>query len=161
MNKRTILVALSMTVIAMLAFLSAGNAAERNTDKKNKKEAVSSFHAVKELTEKEFNTTVYDMTKKNSEYLGTKPAIIDFTAKWCGPCQRIAPILDELAKEYGESIVIYKVDIDKNPELAKAFGISSIPAIMYIPTKGKPSMTVGSRDKARFQSEINTILLGK
>lgn len=161
MNKRTILVALSMTVIAMLAFLSAGNAAERNTDKKNKKEAVSSVHAVKELTEKEFNTTVYDMTKKNSEYLGTKPAIIDFTAKWCGPCQRIAPILDELAKEYGESIVIYKVDIDKNPELAKAFGISSIPAIMYIPTKGKPSMTVGSRDKARFQSEINTILLGK
>lgn len=150
-----------MTVIAMLAFLSAGNAAERNTDKKNKKEAVSSVHAVKELTEKEFNTTVYDMTKKNSEYLGTKPAIIDFTAKWCGPCQRIAPILDELAKEYGESIVIYKVDIDKNPELAKAFGISSIPAIMYIPTKGKPSMTVGSRDKARFQSEINTILLGK
>ena len=161
MNKRTILVALSMTVIAMLAFLSAGNAAQRNTDKKNKKEAVSSVHAVKELTEKEFNTTVYDMTKKNSEYLGTKPAIIDFTAKWCGPCQRIAPILDELAKEYGESIVIYKVDIDKNPELAKAFGISSIPAIMYIPTKGKPSMTVGSRDKARFQSEINTILLGK
>lgn len=161
MNKRTILMALSMTVIAMLAFLSAGNAAERNTDKKNKKEAVSSVHAVKELTEKEFNTTVYDMTKKNSEYLGTKPAIIDFTAKWCGPCQRIAPILDELAKEYGESIVIYKVDIDKNPELAKAFGISSIPAIMYIPTKGKPSMTVGSRDKARFQSEINTILLGK
>lgn len=161
MNKRTILVALSMTVIAMLAFLSAGNAAERNTDKKNKKEAVSSVHAVKELTEKEFNTTIYDMTKKNSEYLGTKPAIIDFTAKWCGPCQRIAPILDELAKEYGESIVIYKVDIDKNPELAKAFGISSIPAIMYIPTKGKPSMTVGSRDKARFQSEINTILLGK
>lgn len=161
MNKRTILVALSMTVIAMLAFLSAGNAAERNTDKKNKKEAVSPVHAVKELTEKEFNTTVYDMTKKNSEYLGTKPAIIDFTAKWCGPCQRIAPILDELAKEYGESIVIYKVDIDKNPELAKAFGISSIPAIMYIPTKGKPSMTVGSRDKARFQSEINTILLGK
>lgn len=161
MNKRTILVALSMTVIAMFAFLSAGNAAERNTDKKNKKEAVSSVHAVKELTEKEFNTTVYDMTKKNSEYLGTKPAIIDFTAKWCGPCQRIAPILDELAKEYGESIVIYKVDIDKNPELAKAFGISSIPAIMYIPTKGKPSMTVGSRDKARFQSEINTILLGK
>ena len=150
-----------MTVIAMLAFLSAGNAAERNTDKKNKKEAVSSVHAVKELTEKEFNTTIYDMTKKNSEYLGTKPAIIDFTAKWCGPCQRIAPILDELAKEYGESIVIYKVDIDKNPELAKAFGISSIPAIMYIPTKGKPSMTVGSRDKARFQSEINTILLGK
>ena len=161
MNKRTILVALSMTVIAMLAFLSAGNAAERNTDKKNKKEAVSSVHAVKELTEKEFNTTIYDMTKKNSEYLGTKPAIIDFTAKWCGPCQRIAPILDELAKEYGESIVIYKVDIDKNPELAKAFGISSIPAIMYIPTKGKPSMTVGSRDTARFQSEINTILLGK
>lgn len=161
MYKRAILKVVSMAVIAMLAFSSTANAATGKPYKKNDKETASSTHKAKELTEKEFNTLVYDMTQKDPKYLGSKPAIIDFTAKWCGPCQRISPILDELAKEYDGKIVIYKVDIDKNQELAKAFGVRSIPAVLYIPTKGKPTMTVGSRDKAKFQNEINTILLGK
>jgi thioredoxin len=116
---------------------------------------------VKELTSAEFNTKVYDLTKESLDYLGDKPAIVDFNAKWCGPCQRISPILDELAKEYEGEIVIYKVDIDKCQQLAQAFGVSSIPAILYIPLKGKPSMTVGSRDKATFVEQIESTLLGK
>ena len=100
------------------------------------------------------------MTAEELKYLGDKPAIVDFTATWCGPCQRISPILEELAKEYDGKIVIYKVDIDKNRDLANAFNISSIPAIMYIPLKGQPVMTVGARDKGKFKTEIETVLLG-
>ena len=101
------------------------------------------------------------MSKDDLKFLGNKPAIVDFTATWCGPCQRIAPILEELAKEYEGEIVIYKVDVDENKPLAKSFEVSSIPAVMFIPIDGEPVMTIGSRDKAKFQEQINTILLGK
>jgi thioredoxin len=157
MNRSNKMIALAMTVIVMLT-AACGNANAQKTEKKN--DAAVTVKA-KELSTDEFNRLVFDMTKEKTVYLGDKPAIVDFTAKWCGPCQRIAPILDQLATEYKGQIVVYKVDIDKNQELARAFGISSIPAILYIPTDGEPSMTVGSRDKARFQNEINKILLGK
>ena len=101
------------------------------------------------------------MNKEELVFLGDRPAIVDFTATWCGPCQRIAPILDELAVEYDGKIVIYKVDIDKNRDLAKSFNVSSIPAVLYIPLNGEPVMTVGSRDKGKFTSEIETLLLSK
>ena len=71
----------------------------------------------------------------------------------------ILPVLDELAAEYDGQIVIYKVDIDKERELAKAFNISSIPAVLYIPLDGEPVITIGSRGKEKFKKEIETILL--
>ena len=159
MNRNNTIIALAMTVIVMLT-AACGNADAKKDDKKKSEPAATEIKA-KEINTEQFNTLVFDMTKEGTEYLGDKPAIVDFTAKWCGPCQRISPILDQLAKEYDGKIVIYKVDIDKNQELARAFGVSSIPAILYIPTNGKPSMTIGSRDKSRFQNEIDTILLGK
>ena len=148
-------------IVSIMVMLAVGciDTDGRSNDKRQKDADASG--TVKELTSAEFNTKVYDLTKESLDYLGDKPAIVDFNAKWCGPCQRISPILDELAKEYEGEIVIYKVDIDKCQQLAQAFGVSSIPAILYIPLKGKPSMTVGSRDKAKFKSEIDTKLLGK
>lgn len=111
------------------------------------------------LTTEEFCTNVYDIYAEELEFLGDKPAIIDFNATWCGPCRRIAPILDELANEYEDEIVIYAVDVDECGELAAAFGISSIPAILYIPLEGEPVMTVGMRNKEKFIDEINEYLL--
>ena len=153
---------MTVAAAAMLMMVACGNAATKDNDNKKKdtKETVKTT-AVKELTDADFNRMVYNVTEPGLKYLGDKPAIVDFTAKWCGPCQRISPILDELSKEYEGEIVIYKVDIDKCQQLAQAFGVSSIPAILYIPLDGEPSMTVGSRDKARFKNEIDTILLGK
>lgn len=113
------------------------------------------------LSSKEFKTKVYDISQKNPEYLGNKPAIVDFYASWCGPCRAISPILEELAKEYGDKIVIYKVDVDASPDLAQAFGIRSIPAVLFIPMKGEYQMTVGGRSKADFNKQIDKILLGK
>ena len=126
--------------------------AQNNTDGKK---------GVTELTSEEFSKLVYDLDSEEMNYLGTKPAIVDFTATWCGPCRSIAPILEELAKEYDGQIVVYKVDVDKCGDVAAAFGISSIPAILYIPLDGEPSMTIGARNKSRFQSEIDKLLLGK
>jgi thioredoxin len=114
-----------------------------------------------ELTSEDFNKLVYEINAENPTYLGNKPAIVDFNATWCGPCRRIAPILEELAAEYDGKIVIYSVDVDKCGDVAKAFGIQSIPAILYIPVQDEPQMTVGSRDKATFVEEIETILLKK
>ena len=147
---------LALSAMFMIALASCGNAgaqSDKNTTKKTK--------GVTELTAETFQTKVYDLNQEELIFLGDKPAIVDFTATWCGPCQRIAPILDELANELDGKIVIYKVDIDKNRDLAKAFNVSSIPAVLYIPLDGEPLMTVGSRDKGKFITEINTILLKK
>lgn len=144
----------ALAVMVMIALASCGNAGAQN-DRKTEKKA----KAVTELNADSFKTKVYDMSKEELIYLGDKPAIVDFTATWCGPCQRIAPILDQLAAEYDGKVAIYKVDIDKNRDLAKAFNVTSIPAILYIPLSGEPVMTIGSRDKGKFVSEIETILL--
>lgn len=154
--------ALSMTVIAMLSFSACGNAGTKNDKNKQKKEVQTEVKSnVQELTTEQFKDLVYDFTKEELEYLGNKPAIVDFNATWCGPCKRISPILDELSKEYEGQVNIYKIDVDKCPEIAQAFGISSIPAILYIPTDKEPSMTIGFRDKSKFKNEIDSILLGK
>ena len=155
------MIMLALTGIVMLS-VSCGNANANNDEKKQKSntENVKTTGA-KELMAAEFNKLVYDTSKEELKYLGKMPAIVDFTAKWCGPCQKLAPILDELAKEYDGKIVVYKVDIDKNRELAEAFGISSIPAILYIPMDDDPTMTVGYRDKEKFKKEIATMLLDK
>ena len=153
---KTIYRATALAAIAIASLVACGNAGA-----KNDKKAEDTKKSVVELNTEQFNAKVYDMSKDDLKFLGNKPAIVDFTATWCGPCQRIAPILEELAKEYEGEIVIYKVDVDQNKPLAKSFEVSSIPAVMFIPMDGEPVMTIGSRDKAKFQEQINTILLGK
>ena len=140
-------------IAAVLLFAACGNAGAKTTEKKGK--------GVTELNSETFNEKVYDMTLPELAYLGNKPAIVDFTATWCGPCQRIAPILEELADEYKKDIVIYKVDIDKERGLAEAFNVSSIPAVMYIPLDGDPTMTIGARGKEKFKQEIKTLLMNE
>jgi thioredoxin len=147
---------LTLIVTSLLIFASCGNAGAQND--KNKDNAPK---AVKELNAESFTKQVFDMDSENLVFLGDKPTIVDFTASWCGPCQRISPILEELAKEYEGQITIYKVDVDKEKGLAHAFNVSSIPAVLYIPLEGEPVMTVGARGKERFKEEIKTLLLKK
>lgn len=142
------------TIIAVLCALVFASSVSVNINAQEKKGVVT-------LSSKDFSTKVYDMSQKNLKYLGNKPAIIDFYASWCGPCRAISPILEELATEYKDKIVIYKVDVDASPELAKAFGIRSIPAVLFIPMKGESKMTVGGRSKDEFKKQIDTILLSK
>ena len=80
-------------------------------------------------------------------YLGNKPCIIDFYADWCGPCRRIAPILEELAEQYAGKIYIYKVNTDKQKELASLFNVTSIPMLLFVPMSGQPQMAKAALSK--------------
>ncbi|HRW68907.1 MAG: thioredoxin [Lentimicrobium sp.] len=101
----------------------------------------------------------YEKNPDTWVYEGNKPAIIDFYADWCGPCKKIAPIMAQLAEEYKDQIVIYKVDTDKERELAQLFQIRSIPSILFIPAEGQPQMTMGALPKAEFEKMIKEVLL--
>ncbi|MGL5937552.1 MAG: thioredoxin [Phocaeicola sp.] len=110
-----------------------------------------------------FISQIFDYTNLEADwkYKGDKPAIVDFYADWCGPCRKVAPILKELAAEYADQIVIYKVDTDKQKELGAAMGIKSLPTILFIPTDGEPRMIVGAADKETFIKTIEDLLLQK
>jgi thioredoxin len=116
-----------------------------------------------ELTKADFLAKVANFEANPAEwkYSGDKPAIVDFYATWCGPCKAVAPILEELADEYGEQIVIYKVDTDREQELAAAFGIRSIPSLLFVPMEGKPQMAHGAMSKSAFREAIDKVLLNK
>ena len=135
----------------------------------------SCFSAVNaENNEKEKGKTIYltteDFLKKvanyqeNPEkwvYLGDKPCLIDFYTTWCGPCKKIAPILEELAQQYAGQIYIYKVDTEKERELAQAFGIRSIPTLLFCPMTTAPQMAKGALSKETFVKVIEEVLLKK
>ena len=87
-------------------------------------------------------------------FLGKRPALIDFYASWCGPCQRLAPIIDELAAEYEGKVDIYKVDVDSEEELARLFKVRSIPTLVYIPTEGLPVVELGGKGKGELKEKL-------
>lgn len=112
------------------------------------------------LTKESFKSKVFDFEKeKDWNYKGKLPAIIDFYADWCGPCKMVAPVLEELSKEYAGKIEIYKINTDKEPELSAAFGIRSIPSILFIPLGKKPQMAAGALPKQSFKDAIEKVLL--
>lgn len=116
----------------------------------------------KQLTKNEFLTKVANFEQNSTEwkFLGSRPAIIDFYADWCGPCKVISPVLEELAAEYDGKVDIYKVDTEREMELSAAFGIRSIPSILFVPMTGKPQMAHGALPKAAISEVIKEHLLG-
>lgn len=135
-----------IAIAAVVLFLSlSGN---RYPEGKKDQETISSGSNVQEpekLTRDLFLQKIWDYSKSPNEwkYQGSKPAIIDFYADWCGPCKIASPILDEINTEFAGNLVIYKVNIDQERELAQVFGISTIPAFLYIPSSGRPVLMAG------------------
>ncbi len=111
------------------------------------------------LTKQAFLEKVFDYeNNKDWKFEGDKPAIIDFWADWCGPCKVVGPVLEELSEEYKDQLNIYKVNTEQEQELAAAFGIQSIPSLLFIPVDDKPQMAAGALPKESFKKIINDVL---
>ena len=122
--------------------------------------------SVQKLTKTDFYQKIMNLEKNPKEwkFSGSLPCIVDFYADWCGPCRQASPILEELAKKYKGQLVVYKVNTDQEKELAAIFHIESIPAFLWVPKNGKPTMSNGiasgkEETKAMFEKMIKEILL--
>jgi thioredoxin len=152
--------------LILIAFTACGNQSKDKATEK-KAENITTNETKKmgtiKLTKAEFMTKVanYEANPSEWKYLGDKPCIIDFYADWCGPCKTIAPILEDLAKEYDGQIYVYKVDTEKEQELAAAFGIRSIPSLLFVPMNEQPQMAMGALPKETFKKAIEEVLLKK
>ncbi|MBR3564851.1 MAG: thioredoxin [Paludibacteraceae bacterium] len=113
------------------------------------------------MTTKEFQEVVFNYKQNPNQwvYESDIPCIIDFYTTWCGPCKRLAPIMEELAVKYQGKVRFYKVDIEQERELAAVFGIRSIPTILFCPAVGKPQLAQGLLPKETLESAINSVLL--
>ncbi len=117
---------------------------------------------VQYLSTEQFKQKVFNYTtEKEWKHLGDKPCVIDFYTTWCGPCKRLAPIMEELAKEYAGKVYFYKIDVEQETEIAQAFQISSFPRILYVPASDRPIMQVGLQPKEAIVEIIDEHLLNK
>ena len=116
---------------------------------------------VRALNKKEFKARIFDYTfSKEWKYKGDQPAVIDFYADWCKPCKVIAPIISELSADYEGRVNFYKVNTEKEPQVAKVFGIANIPTLLFIPVEGKPTMLKGVQPKFVLKRNIERMLPG-
>ena len=152
--KKILFLILGVLAIAIAGGINVANAKEDKLSDKVK---------VKHIAKADFVEKVYNYEENPQEWKfeGDKPAIVDFYATWCGPCKMIAPILEELAVEYQGKIDIYKIDTDVERELAGAFGIQSVPTLLFIPVNGEPRVIRGAMPKADFKKVIDDFLLAK
>lgn len=111
------------------------------------------------LTKETFLEKVFNYEKnKEWKFEGEIPCVIDFYADWCGPCKMVAPVLEELSNEYEGKLNIYKVDTEAQQELAGAFGIRSIPSILFCPNEGEPQMAQGALPKHQLEQIFKDVL---
>lgn len=114
------------------------------------------------ITTEQFKARIFDYkNEKDWKYRGDQPCVIDFYTTWCGPCKRLAPIMDELSQKYCDQVRFYKVDTERERELAYVFGINSIPQVLYIPVEGKPMLLKGLYPKENIEQIIDEFLLKK
>ena len=170
MNTKIIitLLALSLTTLSYAGCRNNGGSQDggQNASDVTKKEATDkNAKAVTELNRADFLAKVYNFeaNPKEWKFEGKRPAIVDFSATWCGPCRMLAPRLEELAGEYKGKIDVYKIDIDKESEIAQMFGIESVPTLLFIPMpeNGEPKFSLGLKSKEELKGTIDSFLLAK
>ena len=114
------------------------------------------------LTKETFLNKVFNYEQnKEWSFEGNLPCLIDFYADWCQPCKTVAPILEELSKEYEGKVNIYKINTEEETELSAAFGIKSIPSLLFCPKDGQPQMAMGALPKENLKQAIEEVLLGE
>lgn len=151
---KTIITACTLIVVTATF---AGNKENKSMNPQQKENNMEVSH----LTKAEFLKKVYNYEANPNEWKfeGERPVIVDFYATWCGPCKAMAPVLEDVNKEYAGKIDIYKIDVDKEKELAAAFGIRSIPTLLLIPAKQEPRVVQGALSKDQLKKAVDEFLL--
>ena len=108
-----------------------------------------------------FKKKIYDIEDKDVKFLGDKPAVIDFFGEWCGPCKVLSPVFDKLSDKYKDKIDFYKVDIDKELDIAVAFNVMSVPNLLFIPMKSEAKLLPGAPSESQLEELINEYLINE
>lgn len=153
-----------IAILSLFMLVSCGNSKKENkkTEKVQEVESVVEEESlVRNLDYKTFVKKVWDIeTYPDSfAYKSKLPCIIDFYADWCGPCKRVAPIMEEIAQQYEDKIIVYKVNVDKEQKLPLIFKVKNIPTVFFLPTEGQPLSQVGALSKEEYISIINKHLI--
>ena len=159
------IIIVALTFVGMILLkgnTNSNNVVSENDSKSNKLEEKLNKSNMEKLTKEAFLEKVFNFEQnKEWKYEGDLPCVIDFYADWCGPCKMVHPILVELSKEYDGKIRIYQIDTEAEQELAAAFGIRSIPSLLFCPSEGQPQMAQGALPKASLKKAIEEILLSE
>jgi thioredoxin len=111
------------------------------------------------LTTDEFKKKVFDFQANTDwKFEGDLPCIVDFYADWCGPCKMVSPILEQISEEYAGKVNVYKINTDEEQELSQAFGIQSIPSLLFVPKSGDPRMSMGALPKPQILKAMKDVM---
>ncbi|NOY50737.1 MAG: thioredoxin [Chlorobi bacterium] len=168
MSRLNVILGILATVVFFSCSTTVGNQ-EHKTAKDvdgtgiSKKESETKTTKPEYLSFETFKEKVWDFEESPEEwkYKGDTPCVIDFYADWCKPCKMVAPIMDEMSQKYEGKVKIYKINTDKERKLASVFRIRSIPAVLFVPMKGKPSMQTGALPRNTYIEIIENELLIK
>ena len=150
---------LGLTAIMLAS--CGGSKKEKNANNTQQETTVEDNTYTKSLDYKTFVKKVWDIERypDSFAYQDKLPCIIDFYADWCGPCKKVAPIMEEMAQKYEDEIIVYKVNVDKEQKLPTIFKVKNIPTVFFFPTDGQPLSQVGALSKEEYQNLINKHLI--
>lgn len=163
--KKKLLSLVLLTAGICTAFACNPSSSQANNQEASaeKKEKVSEPSPVKHIDAAFLRKNIWDYKEEPAKFVfkGQRPAILDFYADWCGPCRSLGPKLEAAAKKYAGKIDVYKINVDKEPELANIFGVRSIPMVLFVPMQGVPIQTVGDLSPDEIEQSIAQIYSAK
>lgn len=154
-----------ITILSALLLTSCGGSKKENKENKEQEVAqetkVEDKSLVKNIDYNFFVKNIWDLEKypDSFAYEAKLPCVIDFYADWCGPCKKVAPIMEDIARVYEGKVLVYKVNVDKDLKLPTIFKVSSIPTVFFLPQEGQPLSQVGALSKEEYISIINRYLI--
>lgn len=150
-----------LVLTAIMLASCGGSKKEKSANNTQQETTVEDNTYVKSLDYKTFVKKVWDIERypDSFAYQGKLPCIIDFYADWCGPCKKVAPIMEEMAQKYEDEIIIYKVNVDKEQKLPTIFKVRNIPTVFFFPMDEQPLSQVGALSKEEYENLINKHLI--
>jgi thioredoxin len=149
---------ISILVLTIIPFSGCQGQSDKS-DNTAKTTTANTQPLIEHLTNEAFKQKVFNYPGATEwKFIGEQPCIVDFYATWCGPCKMLAPNLEKIAEKYKGKIKVYKVDVDKEKELAMAFNVQSIPTILFIPKADKPQLSQGYLSLDDLQKAVKEVL---